>query len=183
MGAVQALAAYADGTSEIAAVDMITGPGNAYVAEAKRLLFGVVGIDLPAGVTEILVVADASADSDLVACDLLGQAEHGPTSPAHVVTDSPALADAVLESLMTQLRNLPTRAVAEEAWRRRGAIAIVADREQMAATLRNSPPSTWRSCARTQAGSKTGCAITARSSWVKRRRSRTRTRPSAVGRQ
>ncbi|MDQ6794169.1 MAG: histidinol dehydrogenase, partial [Chloroflexota bacterium] len=133
MGGVQALGAYAYGTSEIAAVDMITGPGNAYVAEAKRLLFGVVGIDLPAGVTEILVIADASADPEVVACDLLGQAEHGPTSPAHLVTDSPALADAVLESLETQLRNLPTRAVAEEAWRRRGAIAIVADREQMAA--------------------------------------------------
>jgi sulfopropanediol 3-dehydrogenase len=133
MGGVQALAAYAFGTSEIAAVDMITGPGNAYVAEAKRLLFGVIGIDLPAGVTEILVIADASADPEVVACDLLGQAEHGPTSPAHLVTDSPALADAVMESLETQLRSLPTRAVAEEAWRRRGAIAVVADREQMAA--------------------------------------------------
>ena len=133
MGGVQALAAYAFGTSTIQAVDMITGPGNAYVAEAKKLLFGVVGIDLPAGVTEILIIADAGADPEVVACDLLGQAEHGPTSPAHLVTDSAALADAVLESLENQLRDLPTRVVAEEAWRRRGAIAVVADREQMVA--------------------------------------------------
>ena len=133
MGGVQALAAYAFGTQEIAAVDMITGPGNAYVAEAKRLLFGVTGIDLPAGVTEILVLADATADPEVVACDLLGQAEHGPTSPAHLVTDSPALADAVVEALEGQLEALPTRAVAAEAWRRRGAIAVVADREEMVA--------------------------------------------------
>jgi sulfopropanediol 3-dehydrogenase len=84
-------------------------------------------------VTEILVLADATADPEVVACDLLGQAEHGPTSPAHLVTDSPALADAVVEALEGQLEALPTRAVAAEAWRRRGAIAVVADREEMVA--------------------------------------------------
>lgn len=133
MGGVQALAAYAFGTSEIRPVDMITGPGNVYVAEAKRLLFGQVGIDLPAGVTEILIIADDSADPEIVACDLLGQAEHGPTSPAHLVTDSAALADAVAEALESQLKNLPSREIAQQAWRSRGAIALVRDREEMAA--------------------------------------------------
>lgn len=125
LGGAQALAAMAFGTSEIAPVDMITGPGNPYVAEAKRQLFGVVGIDFLAGPTEILVIGDNSADPDLVACDLLGQAEHGPTSPAHLVTDSEGLADAVSESLESQLTALPTREIADQAWRRRGAIAVV----------------------------------------------------------
>lgn len=83
LGGVQAVAALALGTPSIPAVDVIVGPGNAYVAEAKRQLFGVVGIDLIAGPTEILVIADDTADAELVAADLLGQAEHGPTSPAH----------------------------------------------------------------------------------------------------
>lgn len=131
IGGVQALAAMAHGTAEIRPVDMITGPGNAYVAEAKRQLFGQVGIDLLAGPTEILIIADAAADPDIVAADLLGQAEHGPTSPAHLVTNSPALADAVSEALDTQLESLPTRNIAGEAWRRRGAIAVVASREDM----------------------------------------------------
>jgi sulfopropanediol 3-dehydrogenase len=133
VGGVQALAAMAYGTGEVRPVDMITGPGNAYVAEAKRQLFGVVGIDLLAGPTEILVIADGGADPDLVACDLLGQAEHGVTSPAHLVTDSPALADAVAEALETQLETLATRAIASEAWRRRGAIAVVEGPEAMIA--------------------------------------------------
>ena len=131
LGGVQALAAMALGTEEIAPVDMITGPGNAYVAEAKRQLFGTVGIDLLAGPTEILIIADSGADPDLVAADLLGQAEHGPTSPAHLVTDSAALADAVAESVTTQLETLPTKAIAAEAWRTRGAIALVDSREAM----------------------------------------------------
>ena len=131
IGGVQALAAMAHGTDEIDPVDMITGPGNAWVAEAKRQLFGTVGIDLLAGPTEILVIADASADPDIVAIDLLGQAEHGPTSPAHLVTDSTALAEAVAESVETQLADLPTRAIAEAAWRTRGAIALVRSREAM----------------------------------------------------
>src|SRR5207249_72117 len=112
---------------------MITGPGNPYVAAAKRLLFGVVGIDLLAGPTEILVLADRGADPELVACDLLGQAEHGPTSPAHLVTDSPALADAVAEAVESQLAELPTRELAEVAWRRLGAIAVVAGPAEMVA--------------------------------------------------
>jgi sulfopropanediol 3-dehydrogenase len=133
LGGVQALAAMAFGTSEIDPVDMITGPGNPYVAEAKRLLFGAVGIDLLAGPTEILVIADRGADPELVACDLLGQAEHGPTSPAHLVTDSPALADAVAEAVESQLADLPTRALAEQAWTRLGAIAVVTTPEEMVA--------------------------------------------------
>jgi sulfopropanediol 3-dehydrogenase len=133
LGGVQALAAMAYGTDEIAPVDMITGPGNMYVAEAKRQLFGVVGIDLLAGPTEILVIADDTADPEIVAADLLAQAEHGPTSPAHLVTDSAALADAVSEEVDSQLKNLPTREVAGKAWAARGAIAVVKSRDEMVA--------------------------------------------------
>lgn len=133
LGGVQALAAMAFGTSEIDPVDMITGPGNPFVAEAKRQLFGEVGIDLLAGPTEILIIADSSADPEIVACDLLGQAEHGPTSPAHLVTDSAALADAVAESLESQLSTLATGEIAGQAWRRRGAIAVVDSAEAMVA--------------------------------------------------
>jgi sulfopropanediol 3-dehydrogenase len=133
LGGVQALAAMAFGTDEIAPVDMITGPGNIYVAEAKRQLFGVVGIDLLAGPTEILIIADESADPEIVAADLIAQAEHGPTSPAHLVTDSPALADAVSEEVDSQLKDLPTREVAGKAWSSRGAIAVVSDRDEMVA--------------------------------------------------
>jgi sulfopropanediol 3-dehydrogenase len=131
IGGVQALAAMAFGTSEIVPVDMITGPGNAYVAEAKRQLFGVVGIDLLAGPTEILIIADHSADPEVVACDLLGQAEHGPTSPAHLVTDSAGLAHAVLGSVERQLLGLESREIAGTAWRDCGAIALVRSREEM----------------------------------------------------
>src|SRR6266567_1814084 len=95
LGGVQAVAAMALGTETIAPVDMIVGPGNAYVAEAKRQLFGRVGIDLLAGPTEVLVIADASASVEMVVTDLLGQAEHGPTSPAILVTTSRTLAEAV----------------------------------------------------------------------------------------
>src|SRR3989475_8477577 len=133
LGGVQAVAAMALGTATIAPVDMLVGPGNAYVAEAKRQLFGEVGIDLLAGPTEILVIADSSADPEMVACDLLGQAEHGPTSPAHLVTDNVALADAVAESVESQLSTLATREIAGEAWRRRGAIAVVDDAEAIIA--------------------------------------------------
>ncbi len=132
LGGVQALAAMAYGTSEITPVDMITGPGNAYVAEAKRQLFGRVGIDLPAGPTEILIIADDSADPEVAACDLLGQAEHGPDSPAHLVTDSEAVGRAVLAEVEAQLPRLATRDVAAAAWKRRGAIALVRNREEMA---------------------------------------------------
>jgi sulfopropanediol 3-dehydrogenase len=109
------------------AVDMITGPGNAYVAEAKRQLFGTVGIDLPAGPTEILVIADDSADPALVATDLLGQAEHGPDSPAWLITTSETLGQAVLDEIERQLLTLPTAEIAAAAWERLGEVAVVAN--------------------------------------------------------
>src|SRR5512147_2300013 len=108
LGGVQAVAAMALGTGTIQPVDMIVGPGNAYVAEAKRQLFGRVGIDLLAGPTEVLVIADETADAEMVATDLLGQAEHGPTSPAALLTTSEALAQATLREVAHQLETLPT---------------------------------------------------------------------------
>jgi sulfopropanediol 3-dehydrogenase len=130
LGGVQALAALALGLDELEPVDMIVGAGNAYVAEAKRQLFGRVGIDLLAGPTEILVVADATADPELVAADLVGQAEHGPGSPAVLVTTSAALAAAVLGAVRALLEWLPTRAVAGAAWRDRGEVVVARDRSE-----------------------------------------------------
>jgi len=127
LGGVQAVAAMALGTATIAPVDMLVGPGNAYVAEAKRQLFGEVGIDLLAGPTEILVIADDSADAELVAVDLLGQAEHGPTSPATLITTSEKLAHAVPAAIECQLAILPTADVASVAWRDYGQIILVSD--------------------------------------------------------
>src|ERR1022692_3465698 len=108
----ETIAAMALGTESIVPVDMLVGPGNAYVAEAKRQLFGRVGIDLLAGPTEILVIADETADAEMVATDLLGQAEHGPTSPAVLVTTARALAEALPAEIERQLKVLPTREVA-----------------------------------------------------------------------
>jgi sulfopropanediol 3-dehydrogenase len=125
LGGVQAVAAMALGTGSMPAVDMLVGPGNAYVAEAKRQLFGRVGIDLLAGPTEILVIADDSADAEMVAVDLLGQAEHGPTSPATLITTSRALADALPAEIERQLKALPTADVAGVAWRDYGEIIVV----------------------------------------------------------
>ncbi len=125
IGGVQAMASMAYGCVGMTAVDMITGPGNAFVAEAKRQLYGVVGIDLLAGPTEIMVIADETADPELVATDLLGQAEHGPDSPAWLVTTSERLGQAVLESVERQLPDLPTRDMAEPAWRDHGEIVVV----------------------------------------------------------
>jgi sulfopropanediol 3-dehydrogenase len=130
LGGVQAIAALALGTETIAAVDFVAGPGNAYVVEAKRQLFGRVGIDLLAGPTEIVVVADETADAELVAADLLAQAEHGPTSPAILVTTSPQLARDVEREITRQLENLPTADVASAAWRECGEIRVVADDEE-----------------------------------------------------
>jgi sulfopropanediol 3-dehydrogenase len=130
LGGVQALAALAFGIDELGPVDMIVGAGNAYVAEAKRQLFGRVGIDLLAGPTEILVVADSTADPELVAADLLGQAEHGPTSPAALVTTSAELGAAVVAELTRLLEWLPTRDVAGPAWRDHGEIVVARDREE-----------------------------------------------------
>lgn len=127
LGGVQAIAAMALGTETIAAVDMVVGAGNAYVAEAKRQLFGQVGIDLLAGPTEILVVADDSADVEFVAADLLGQAEHGPTSPAALITTSEALARSLPAEIERQLKVLPTAEIASVSWRDYGQIIFVAD--------------------------------------------------------
>jgi sulfopropanediol 3-dehydrogenase len=132
LGGVQAVAAMALGTASFQAVDMLVGPGNAYVAEAKRQLYGRVGIDLFAGPTEILVIADDSADAEMCATDLLGQAEHGPTSPATLLTTSATLADATLAEIDRQLRTLPTADVAGVAWRDFGEVILCADNEEMA---------------------------------------------------
>ena len=125
MGGVQAIAAMGVGTQTIAPVDMLVGPGNAYVAEAKRQLFGRVGIDLLAGPTEILVIADETSDVEIIATDLLGQAEHGPTSPAILITTSRKLAEDLPAEIERQLKVLPTADVASVAWRDYGEIILV----------------------------------------------------------
>jgi len=130
LGGVQAVAMMALGTADVAAVDMVVGPGNAYVAEAKRQLFGKVGIDLLAGPTEILVVADDTADAEMVVTDLLGQAEHGPTSPAILITTSERLAGEIPAEVERQLKVLPTADVAGAAWRDFGEIIVVDDLDE-----------------------------------------------------
>jgi sulfopropanediol 3-dehydrogenase len=105
------------GTETVRPVDMLVGPGNSYVAEAKRQLFGRVGIDLFAGPTQTLVIADDSVDAELCATDLLGQAEHGPNSPAVLLTNSGLLAQATITEVHRQLESLPTRNIAGQAWR------------------------------------------------------------------
>jgi sulfopropanediol 3-dehydrogenase len=124
-GGVQAIGAMALGTDEVAAVDMIVGPGNAYVAEAKRQLFGRVGIDLLAGPTETLIIADDSCDAEMAAVDLIGQAEHGPGSPAVLLTNSARLAGEVPGAIETLLAWLPTADVARTAWANCGEIILV----------------------------------------------------------
>ena len=133
LGGVQAVAAMALGTQTFQPVDMLVGPGNAYVAEAKRQLYGKVGIDLFAGPTEILVIADDSADAEMCATDLLGQAEHGPTSPAILLTTSEKLAHATLAEIERQLTILRTADIAGVAWRDYGEIILCADDGEMAA--------------------------------------------------
>ena len=130
LGGVQAMASMAHGCVGMREADMITGPGNAFVAEAKRQLFGVCGIDLLAGPTEILVIADATADPALVATDLLGQAEHGPDSPAWLVTTSKALGAAVIKEVERQLVTLETRENAGRAWADFGEVVVVADDDE-----------------------------------------------------
>ncbi|MBR1146162.1 histidinol dehydrogenase [Bradyrhizobium sp. AUGA SZCCT0431] len=125
LGGVQALGAMAFGCVGMKKVDMIAGPGNAYVAEAKRQLFGEVGVDLLAGPTEIAVIADESADPKLVATDLLGQAEHGPTSPAWLFTTSERIGREVIKEIHEQLKTLPTADVAAVAWERNGEVIVV----------------------------------------------------------
>ena len=133
VGGVQAVAAMALGTETIAAVDMIVGPGNVYVAEAKRQLFGEVGIDLLAGPTEVMVIADHTADAEMIATDLLGQAEHGPTSPAVLICLDRELAEAVIVEVDRQLTVLPTADVAGVAWRDWGRVIVVDSHEEAAA--------------------------------------------------
>jgi sulfopropanediol 3-dehydrogenase len=130
LGGVQALAALALGTETIDPVDFLVGPGNAYVVEAKRRLFGKVGIDLVAGPTEILVVADDTADAMVVAADLLGQAEHGPASAAVLITTSEALAEETLRQIAVQLEDLPTADIAAQAWEDYGEVVVVASDDE-----------------------------------------------------
>ena len=133
LGGVQAMAAMAYGTDEIRPVDMIVGPGNQYVAEAKRQLFGTVGIDLLAGPTEVLIIADDTVDVEMVATDLLGQAEHGPNSPAILLTTSPRLAHGLQAEIDRQLETLPTADIAAKAWADYGEIILVDTMDELVA--------------------------------------------------
>ncbi len=131
LGGVQAVGAMALGTESIASIDMLVGPGNAFVAEAKRQLFGRVGIDLFAGPTETLVIADETVDAELCATDLLGQAEHGPTSPAILLTDSEKLARETMAEVERLLTILPTAEIARLAWRDYGEVIVCDSLEEM----------------------------------------------------
>jgi sulfopropanediol 3-dehydrogenase len=131
LGGVQAVAAMALGTDSIVPVDMIVGPGNAYVAEAKRQLFGRVGIDLLAGPTETLVIADETVDAELCATDLLGQAEHGTTSPAILLTNSEKLAQETMREVARLLAILPTADAAGKAWADYGEVIVCDDEDEM----------------------------------------------------
>lgn len=133
LGGVQAIAAMAYGTETIQPVDMVAGPGNAYVAEAKRLLFGKVGIDLFAGPTETLLIADDSVDGELCATDLLGQAEHGVNSPAVLITSSEKLAKDTQREIERLLKILPTAAIAGKAWEECGEIILCDTLDEMVA--------------------------------------------------
>jgi histidinol dehydrogenase len=136
VGGAQAVAALAYGTETIAAVDKITGPGNAFVAAAKRRVFGQVGIDMIAGPSEILVIADADNDPDWIALDLLSQAEHDESAQSILITDSPAFADAVAKAVAKRLETLERRAIAGASWINNGAIIVTRDLAE-AATLSN----------------------------------------------
>jgi len=133
LGGVQAVAAMAIGTETLPGVDMIVGPGNAYVAEAKRQLFGRVGIDLFAGPTETMVICDDTVDAELVAVDLLGQAEHGPTSPAYCITTSQKIAAELPAAIDAVLARLDTAPIASVSWRDYGEIILCDTEEEMLA--------------------------------------------------
>ncbi|WP_097229467.1 histidinol dehydrogenase [Streptomyces zhaozhouensis] len=133
LGGVQALGAMAFGLLDEAPVDMLVGAGNAFVTEAKRQLFGRVGIDLLAGPSEVAVIADETADPEWVAADLLGQAEHGPNSPAALVTTSETFGRKVIEAVERQLETLATREIAGAAWRDFGSVVVARDAAQAAA--------------------------------------------------
>lgn len=131
LGGIQAVGAMALGTQSLASVDMLVGPGNAFVAEAKRQLFGQVGIDLFAGPTETLVIADETVDGELCATDLLGQAEHGPDSPAVLLTTSEALAHDTMREIERLLTILPTADIARRAWENFGEVIVAEDDAEM----------------------------------------------------
>ncbi len=131
LGGVQAIGAMALGTQSIAPVNMLVGPGNAFVAEAKRQLYGRVGIDLFAGPTETLIIADESVDGEICATDLLGQAEHGPNSPAILLTNSRRLAEETMAEVERLLGILPTAAVAAKAWKDYGEVIVCSSYEEM----------------------------------------------------
>jgi sulfopropanediol 3-dehydrogenase len=133
LGGIQAVAAMALGTASIKPVDMLVGPGNSFVAEAKRQLYGKVGIDLFAGPTETLIIADESVDGEICAVDLLGQAEHGPTSPAVLLTNSEKLARDTMREVERQLAMLPTAAIAKKAWEDFGEVIVCDSVEEMIA--------------------------------------------------
>ena len=131
LGGIQAIGAMAIGTERIAPVDILVGPGNAFVAEAKRQLFGRVGIDLFAGPTETLVIADESVDGEMCATDLLGQAEHGPDSPAILLTTSEKLARETLAEIERLLKILPTAEIARKSWDKYGEVIVADSDEEM----------------------------------------------------
>jgi sulfopropanediol 3-dehydrogenase len=131
LGGIQAVGAMALGTQSIKSVDMLVGPGNAFVAEAKRQLFGRVGIDLFAGPTETLVIADETVDGEMCATDLLGQAEHGPNSPAILLTNSERLAKDTMAEIERLLKILPTAAVAAKAWEDYGEVIVCDSEDEM----------------------------------------------------
>lgn len=135
VGGAQAVAALAYGTSRIVPVDVIVGPGNAWVAEAKRQLYGVVGIDMVAGPSEIVIVADGNNDPEWIAADLLSQAEHDPTSQSILFTDDPALAEAVSQAVNRQVAQLATGETARTSWKANGAIILLGRLEQAPALI------------------------------------------------
>lgn len=125
LGGVQAISAMSIGTETIGKVDFIAGPGNAFVAEAKRQLFGEIGIDLPAGPTEVLIIADETQDATVVATDLLSQAEHGPDTPAILITTSEELGVKTIAEVERLLKILPTAALASVSWNTFGEVIVV----------------------------------------------------------
>ncbi len=140
VGGAQGIAAAAFGTESIAAVDLIVGPGNAWVTEAKRQVYGIVGIDSLAGPSEVMVLCDPTSDAATVAADLLAQAEHDPDAEAIAVTDDAAFAQQLVAEVARQLAMLPTRDVAEVSIARHGRIVLVADRAAMAAVANERAP-------------------------------------------
>jgi sulfopropanediol 3-dehydrogenase len=148
VGGVQAIGAAAYGTESIAAAPLIVGPGNAWVTEAKRQVFGTVGIDALAGPSEVMVLLDDSADLTKVAADLLAQAEHDPDAEAIAVTDDRAVAEALVAEVARQLQTLPTREVAAKALQSHGIVVVVADRAAMVAVANQRAPEHLEVCTR-----------------------------------